>query len=105
MNKFTQEKYKGLQVFYSAKNLGSANLADVIKKNTKKYLQPDNNREIKRGKDIFILENTDNCAVLIECGFLSNYEEAHLLNSDEYQNKLSKILFMSVLQYIGETVE
>ena len=102
MNKFPQEKYKGLQVFYSVNNLGSANLADIIKKNNKKYLQPDNNREIKRGKDIFILEKTNNCAVLIECGFLSNHEEARLLNSEEYQNKLSRILFISILQYLGE---
>ena len=101
MNTYPQEKYKGLQVFYSSNNLESANLADTIKKNNQKYLQPDNNREIRRGKDIFILERTNNCAVLIECGFLTNREEAHLLNSDEYQNKLSRILFISILQHLG----
>lgn len=104
MNKFPQEKYSGLQVFYSANDIQSANLADIIKRNNQKYLQPNNNREIKRGKDIYIMENIKNCAVLVECGFLSNHEEAHLLNSDEYQNKLSKILFISLLQHLnGET--
>lgn len=101
MNTYPQEKYKGMQVFYSPNNISSANLADIIKKNNQKYLQPANNREIKRGKDIFILERTNNCAVLVECGFLTNYEEAHLLTTDEYQNKLSKILFISILQQLG----
>ena len=100
MNTYPQEKYKGLQVFYSTNNLESANLADILKKNNQKYLQPDNNREIRRGKNIFVLERTNNCAVLIECGFLTNHEEARLLNTDDYQNKLSRILFISILQHL-----
>jgi N-acetylmuramoyl-L-alanine amidase len=99
MNKFTSEKYKGLQVFYSVNNLDSANLAELIKRNNQSYIQPDNNREIKRGKDIFILENIKNCGVLIECGFLSNLEEARLLARDDYQNKLAKIIFASVAEF------
>lgn len=99
MNKFPQEKYKGMQVFFSANNLDSANLAELINKNNRAYLQPENNREIKRGKDIFVLENIKNCGVLIECGFLSNREEAHLLTQDWYQNKITKIIFASVAEF------
>jgi len=99
MNKFPQERYKGLQVFYSPNNLDSANLADLIRTNNKEFLQPENNREIKRGRDIFVLENIKNCAVLIECGFLSNREEAALLASEEYQKKLARIIFASIAEF------
>ena len=99
MNTFPQEKYKGMQVFFSPNNLDSANLAELINKNNKAYLQPENSREIKRGKDIFVLENIKNCGVLIECGFLSNREEAYLLTQDYYQNKLAKIIFASVAEF------
>lgn len=99
MNKFPQEKYKGMQIFFSQHNLESANLAELLKKNNKSYLQPANNREVKRGKDIFILENIKNIGILVECGFLSNNEEAHLLIQDDYQNKLAKIIFASVTEF------
>ena len=99
MNTYPQEKYKGMQIFFSQNNLDSANLAELLKKNNKSYLQPENNREIKRGKDIFILENIKTIGILVECGFLSNYEEAHLLTQDGYQNKLAKIIFASVAEF------
>ena len=99
MNQFPGEKYSGLQVFFSADNLDSANLADLIRTNNREYLQPNNNREIKKGRDMFVLENIKNIGVLIECGFLSNREEAALLATDDYQNKLAKIIFASVVEF------
>ena len=99
MNKFPQEKYKGMQIFFSQNNLDSANLAELLKKNNKSYLQPENNREIKRGKDIFVLENIKTIGILIECGFLSNQEEANLLIREDYQNKLAKIIFASIIEF------
>jgi len=99
MNKFPQESSRGLQVFYSPNNLDSANLADLIRMNNKEHRQPENNREIKRGADIFVLENIRNCGVLIECGFLSNHEEAALLTTEEYQKELARIIFASIAEF------
>ena len=99
MNKFPQTQYSGLQVFFSPHNLDSANLADLIRMNNREYLQPDNNREIKKGRDMFVLENIKNVGVLIECGFLSNAEEAALLASEEHQKKLARIIFASIAEF------
>jgi len=99
MNKYPQSQYKGMQIFFSQNNLDSVNLAELLKKNNKSYLQPDNNREIKRGKDMYVLENIKIIGILIECGFLSNHEEANLLITDNYQNKLAKIIFASVVEF------
>jgi N-acetylmuramoyl-L-alanine amidase len=99
MNKFPQERYSGMAVFFSPNNLDSANLADLIRMNNREYLQPDNNREIKKGRNMFVLENIKNIGVLIECGFLSNREEAALLASEEYQKKVARIIFASVAEF------
>ena len=102
MNKFPVAKYSGLQVYYSPNNEESARLAEVIRNNTVTYLQKDNTRNTYAAdSSIYILNNIKVPAVLVECGFLSNPEEAALLQTDEYQNKLAAIVFASVIDYLG----
>ena len=97
MNKFPLEYCRGLQVYYSANNSVSAVLAENIRQNIVANLQPDNKRECKAADtSIFILNNIKIPAVLIECGFLSNNEEAALLSSDTYQNELSALIVSAV---------
>ena len=97
MNKFPLEYCRGLQVYYSDNAPESAVLAESIKQNVVTNLQPDNKRECKAADtSIFILNNIKIPAVLIECGFLSNNEEASLLSSDTYQNKLSALIVYAI---------
>ena len=97
MNKFPLEYCRGLQVYYSANNSESAVLAENIRQAVVTVLQPDNKRECKAADtSIFILNNIKIPAVLIECGFLSNNEEAALLSSDAYQNALSALIVSAV---------
>ena len=46
-----------------------------------------------------LLKQTVVPSVLVECGFLSNREEADLLVSEEYQLKLALCIAVSILQY------
>ena len=99
MNKFSQSKYSGLQVYYSKNNENSINIANRIKSNTRLYLQTDNKREIKKAdSSIYILNNIDCPAVLVECGFLSNENELSNLKNEDYRAKLSVTLFSALLQ-------
>ena len=43
--------------------------------------------------------------VLIECGFLSNYEEAKRLQTDAYQKKLSAAICGAITEYLSEREE
>ena len=88
MNSFGSSKYSGLQVYYGTKNEKSAKLASAIQGSVKSTLQKDNNRTTKSGKDMYILENLENPAVLIECGFISNEQECQKLSEKEYQKQL-----------------
>lgn len=100
MNKFTQEKYSGLQVYYSKNTAESSLFAKSIQDYTKMYLQPNNNRVIKpSNSSIFILDNIKTTAVLVECGFLSNHEEVEKLKSSEYQAKLALVIFASSISF------
>ena len=102
MNAFTDPRYSGLQVWYSPNNPESTEIAKQIQDNTRKYLQPENNRKIKKaGSDIYLLDRATSPAVLVECGFLSNPEEAKRLESQEYRQKLAFIIFSSLIQHIS----
>lgn len=99
-NKFSQSQYWGTQVFYSPNNDNSKILATDIKDAVTAFLQPENKREIKPAdKNIYILYNTKQAAVLVECGFLSNPSEANKLNSDEYQKDMSFAIYSGFLSY------
>ena len=102
MNKFPVAKYSGLQVYYSKNNEESRWLAEVIQAKAGEFLHGGNSRTVKAADDsIYILHNIKVPAVLVECGFLSNPEEAALLQTEAYQNKLAALICASVLEYLG----
>ena len=103
MNSFGKSKYSGLQVYYSEKNENSKALADSIQNKVISDLQKNNNRTTKSGKDIYILENISNNAVLIECGFLSNSQECEKLSQKEYQKELSFSIVCAIIDYIEKS--
>ena len=103
MNKFPVSKYSGLQVYYSVNNEESRGLADRIQTDAAQNLNGNNNRKTTpAGDSIYLLSHLDIPAVLVECGFLSNYEEKELLKTEEYQTKLAMSIYTSVLEYINE---
>jgi N-acetylmuramoyl-L-alanine amidase len=53
-----------------------------------------------RKEDFRVLVNTKGPAVLVECGYMSNYDEAALLVSPWYQNKLAKNIADAILDYL-----
>lgn len=102
MNSFPEERYQGLQVFYSPNDTASQALAELIQKSAKEYLQPQNERKIKKATSaIYLLDRLQCPAVLVECGFLSNPQEAELLSQEEYRKALAFTLFCSVMSYIS----
>ncbi len=103
MNAFPEEKYSGLQVYYSGNSALSESLADNIQNTVCKYIQPQNTRQTKKAStNIYLLDRIQSPAVLIECGFLSNSEECSLLCQKEYRQKLTVAIFCGITQYISE---
>ena len=101
-NKFTEPQYSGAQVFYSPNNAESGKLAECIRSSVTGLIQPQNKRQNKEsGSEIYLLYNCKKPCVLVECGFLSNPDEAALLNTEEYQKQLAFAICCAVLDYTG----
>lgn len=103
MNTLPAAQYKGLQIFYSTNNDANRALAQVMQNTVSEALQPENGRTVKdaEGK-IFILDRLEQPAILIECGFISNAEEATLLKDEAYQAKLAYVLSRPILNFLSE---
>lgn len=99
-NKFEQSKYSGAQMFYSTNNDKSQILAENIRKSITGLIQPENKRELKKGRsDIYLLNKATVPAVIVECGFISNEEEAKNLSNEEYQSKMAFAIYCGILEY------
>ena len=99
MNAFPATQYSGLQVWYSKHSPHSLTLAETIQNMTAQQLQRQNQRRVKAAtSSIYLLHHLECPAILVECGFLSNPSEAELLASEEYQNQLALLLFLSLTQ-------
>lgn len=99
-NHFSQEKYHGAQLFYSVNRKESRDIAACIRTQILAMLQPTNTRELKAaGENIFLLHNTKSPAVIVECGFLSNFQEAEMLQNTQYQQQMAFAVCCGILQY------
>ncbi len=102
-NYFTESKYSGAQVFYSPNNEESAVLAQSIQQSVCTLLQKENSRKIKKsGSEIFLLDNIKSPAVMVECGFMSNADEALKLTDEEYQKKMALAIASGINNYLSK---
>ncbi len=100
-NHYSSSQYSGAQVFYSGNfSEQSSVLAQNIQESIVYYLQPGNTRQIKPcGTSVYLIYNAVKPAVLVECGFLSNYEEAENLKTKDYQRKMAFSIALGILNY------
>lgn len=106
-NHFSESKYYGAQVFFSPNRPESAALAESIRQSVVSSLQPENRRENKQAEsNIYLLYNCKVPAVLVECGFLSNPDEAAKLNTTQYQQNMAAAIYNGLIDYLqSENIE
>lgn len=97
LNYLSDFKYYGPQVFYNGKNIYFANIMqDVLNKGL------NSNRKIKNiPKDTYMYSKLKVNGLLIECGFLSNYEDRQKLITNEYQKKVANLISNGVIKYFS----
>lgn len=100
-NYFEQSQYSGAQMFYSPNNTRSAQLAEAIRRTVVAQTQPENTRQNKQAESgIYLLSHVDVPAVIVECGFLSNPEEADLLNTPDYQQRMAAAISDGIADFL-----
>lgn len=99
-NSYTTAGPYGIETYYNKdidKPIASSLQSNLIK-NTSAY-----NRGVKFG-DLHVVRETNMPASLVECGFLSNPDEASLLKSESYQNKIMDAIANGTYEYLKANV-
>ena len=99
-NNYSSEGVKGAQVFYYSHSTEGEKAAVILQNHLRENLDKNNERKAKKNDNYYILINVKCPAVIAECGFLSNYSEAELLKSDEYQEKVARSLCDGICEYL-----
>ena len=98
-NMFSDPVYKGAQTFFKPGDANSEQLATLIQEQLVKALGT-NRRQAKPG-EYRILEDVKIPAVIVETGFLSNPEEARLLGTADYREKIAAAICQGVISYFA----
>ena len=101
-NSYSQESVKGIQCFYLGQSKESQELAETLQESLQKALYPESKRAAKANESYYLLKKTISPTVIVECGFLSNREEATLLMTDDYQKKIAKAVCQGILAYLKD---
>lgn len=102
MNKFPQSEYRGAQVFYASSPEESKRLGECIQSALARVLNDGNKRVSKKAESsIFILKNAKIPSVIVECGFLSNPQEAEKLKDENYQKQLAQAIFEGICDFLN----
>jgi N-acetylmuramoyl-L-alanine amidase len=104
LNSIPSPRWRGAQTFYNPNKKENAVLAHLIQQELIYNLE-NTDRKAKMNQDIFLLKTIEPTGALVEVGFLSNPEEAELLESEQYQKKLAAAIYRGILRYFsGEKV-
>lgn len=101
-NSFQSESAKGAQVFYHAGSEYGKLLADCLQQELIEGSDPSNTRTAKSDQSYYILKNATPTVVIVECGFLSNPEEAAKLGLLSYQESLALSIKNGIGRYFEE---
>lgn len=101
LNKISQGQYWGWQTFYNGVNERSKFLANSIQNSLNDTISSDNSRIPHKLNNIYIMKYVEIPISIVECGFLSNKDEASKLTDDEYQNKLAWGIYNGLMDYFN----
>ena len=100
-NSYHQEAISGGQVFYYSRSEKGKKLAEILQERFDYVLGEKNTRQAKANDSYYMLLHVKQPIVIVECGFLSNWDEAARLNTPEYQDRLAWTIHMGVMEYLN----
>ncbi len=101
-NSYHEEAICGAQVFYYGTSKESQGLAELIQEELVRFVDPENHRQAKANDTYYLLKKTQAPVVIVECGFLSNWEENGKLKDENYQDQLVWAIHMGVMRYLNQ---
>jgi N-acetylmuramoyl-L-alanine amidase len=98
-NSFSRSNVHGAQTFFFNESDNSQKLATCIQNRLCEFVDPANKFKPKANDNYFVLKQTAMPAVIVECGFLTNYNEKSKLLTDDYQEKVAWGIYLGILDY------
>ena len=100
-NSYESKDVKGAQVFYYSKSEDGKKFAELLQGIIKSDVDGKNKRMAKENSSYYMLRKVECPAVIVECGFLSNWEEATELADEFYQDKIEAAINKAVIEYLS----
>ncbi len=101
-NSYPEEYVHGAQVFYYTGSAAGKRLAQRIQEELVSKVDPENKRQVKENDSYYLLKKTGTPIVIVECGFLSNPDEAQKLCTDSYKERLAWAVHMGIVRFMNE---
>ena len=101
-NSYQDSSVCGPQVFYYEDSVRGKNLAEFIQEELNLKLKVKRPRVAKGNKTYYLLKRSESVMNIVECGFLTNPEEAGLLCKEEYQNKIVEAIVNGIEEYLKQ---
>lgn len=108
LNSFREDpSVKGVQVFYPNRwsdqelNAQCEEFAEIMQGSLNETVESGKDRVPLVKDDVFIFKEEICPIVIVECGFLSNSEEAELLQTKEYQQQLAEGIMAGITEFTG----
>ena len=101
-NSYHEEEVSGGQVFYYKSSEKGKKLAEILQKRFTYVLGDENRRLAKANGNYYLLLHVKCPIVIVECGFLSNWKEALLLQEEDYQDRMAWTIHMGILEYLNK---
>ena len=103
-NSYTSEKVRGAQVFYYEDSDEGKRAAILMQEQLRKGVDEANDRKVKGNTSYYLLKKSTTPTIIVECGFLSNGDEADKLMTEEYREKMAWNISLGILQYLNDVV-
>lgn len=101
-NSYHEAGVHGAQVFYYGDSAEGKKAAEAMQGVLNEKI-PDNDKDAKANNSYYILKKTEIPVIIVECGFLSNYEEAEKLADEEYQQSVAEAVKDGIIKYIEDS--
>ena len=102
MNSFPQNYCKGWQIFFKEGNDTGKQIAGYIQESIKGQVENKNERVPQSINNVKLINKSQIPAIVVECGFLSNEEEANMLTEESYQDKISVGICNGIMKWYNE---
>ena len=103
-NSYEDPEIHGAQVFYYSHSREGEAVAKILQESLQE-IDPENHRRAKANETYYLLRRTKVPTVIVECGFLTNPEEAEKLSGEEYQEQVAEAVAKGIakcLEYLNE---